>query len=327
MMKTKICLVLFFTMVFHLNVCQASSLEKPLSNHERILIDEVLESYFNDCSRSLVTIVPLKGGHSNTCLKLIVNGRSYALRIKGEDTPAKELLREIYAMQEAAKIGIAPKLLYVSTDHKAMLMEFIEGGTTNNHKAKKPENCLKIANAIRKAHSIAKNPFFEEDSNEGVMNVYKEIREFPGFKKNLDEAVELMWNYNTQLLEFESNKVNIHGELNCRNIFLKDKGAIFIDWESTYWEDPFSDLYYFAMRSAYDTQEEFMLLQNYLERPPTSKELERYELNKELIVMDDHSPIRELSYYMDLFSDQQDDDLSLAQYYYDLAKCCLNHAR
>lgn len=314
---------------------------------EYTVLDEVFENCFSGENKEEIVVTKLLGGHSNTCLLLEFDGRKHVLRIKDPATQQKALQREIYAMQEAASRGIAPQIQYISKDQTAILMEYIEGGTASLEQVKQPESCSKIAYSFRKAHAIPKNPYFEEDSNEAAAAVCQDLIGFPGFKKNLDEALELMWKLSARLQTYEYSKVCIHGELNPRNMFLMDDRAVFIDWEYAGWEDPFSDLCYFALRVNYTEKEEEMFLSYYLQREPTDSELERYSLvkkmnfaqlciyfhyfslkfNEDKVEMDDHSPVRELPYYMNLFSDNQMDYSALAQYYYDLAKCCLYLAR
>ncbi len=334
------CFALFF------GVDATATLESlPTCCHESL--NDVLSNYFPDVSRNEISITPLIGGHSNTCLKICTPTQCYVLRIKDKDASEKSLKRELFAMQEAANLGIAPQVFYVSPDNRAILMDFIEGDTATIAQMKLSENCARVADTLRKAHTIKKNPYFEEDSNETAANVYSAICENQKIRAQLDEALKLMWKYNEKLQKFNSCKVNIHGELNSRNIFITDKNVIFIDWEYTSWEDPFSDLSYLALRLDYDANQELLLLKSYLQHMPSADELERYYLTKKINFaqlciffhyfslkfnqdnkdLDDRVPLKNWSYYMSLFSDQPDDEQSLAQFYYDLARCCLNYAR
>lgn len=337
----------FLFQIFLLSTMYLTSEECKLSSHCEYLIDEVIDHYFADIPRNEITISNLPGGHSNTCLKITSNTNAYVLRIKDKETSEISLKRELYAMLEGANIGIAPPIRYVSKDLKAVLMDYIEANTITLKQAKDPKNCAEIANTIRKAHTIQKNPYVEESINDMAISVFLEIANTPKISAQLNEAKKLMWEHTKKLDAFKSCSVSTHGELNSRNIFLTNNGAIFIDWEYTGWEDPFFDLSYLSLRLDYDENDEKLLLENYLQYPPSSQDLERYYLTKKIHLaqlciyfnyfslkfnpdrkdLDDSTPQQNWSYYMTVFSDQQDDEEGLAQFYYDLAKICLNLAK
>lgn len=340
-------LIQFFLLSTTPLVSEELSIPGNLHSYCKEAIDEVINEYFRDTPRSEIIITPLLGGHSNTCLKITINTRNYVLRIKDKETSLTSLKRELYAMQEGMNIGIAPQIFYISKDLRAVLMDFVETNTATILQTKEPENCAKIANTIRQAHNTKKNPYVEESINEAAVAVFLELAQIPKISPQVNEAIELMWEYTKQLDEMDSDKVNIHGELNPRNIFLSNSGAIFIDWEYTGWEDPFFDLSYLALRLDYDAIDEKFLLESYLQRTPTFMDLERYYLTKKIHLsqlciyfnyfslkfnedqknLDESSPLKNWSYYMKIFSDQEDETVCLAQFYYDLAKVCLNSAK
>lgn len=318
-----------------------------LPPHCAPLIDEVVANFFPDTSRDQIEIAPLTGGNSNTSLKVTAPSGTYALRIKGDANTELSLKRELYAMTEAARIGIAPVVRFVSKDLKAMLMDYVDANTVMLMEAKEPANCAKIADTIRKAHSIARNPYVDETLNDPAMSVYHELINTPWIAAQLNEAKDLMWDYTRQLEAYESPKVNIHGELNSRNIFLTPNGALFIDWEYAGWEDPFFDLSYLAIRLAYTPEEERVLLENYLQHPAVQNEIDRYYLTKKIhlaqlciyfhgfsLIFNPERKVlsqtigqHDWLYYMKTFSDQEDDEEGLAQFYFDMAEFCLKMAK
>jgi thiamine kinase-like enzyme len=339
-------IIQFLLLSTSLGATTPSSTFGMLSPYCQKLLNTTLDGYFKNIPKDEITITPLKGGHSNTCLKISTNSKSYVLRIKDEENPANALKSELFMMQKAANQGIAPQVFYYSDDYKAILIDFIEGGTSTISQNKRPENIVKIADAMRKVHNIPTNPYFEKDAIEILEDVYLAIRQELKIQPQLDRALKLMWKYYDKFKEYYSPKVNIHGELNPRNIFITDKQAIFIDWEYTSVDDPFYDLSYLAIRHDYSPDEEKFLLEAYLEESPYQSELERYYLVKKITFcqlcvffhyfslkfntdkkdLDDTSPLKEWSYYMNLFSDEQDNESLLAQFYYDLARSCLKLA-
>lgn len=317
-----------------------------LSTNSQKYIDDVFLNYFDETLKTEATITELTGGNSNTSLLLKVKGKQYVLRIKDKDATIEWQQRELFAMQEAAKAGIAPQVLCFSKDYRAMLMDYIEGGTVTTAQTKQPENISKLAATVRKAHAIPKNPYFQESIIETAEKFYHEISQQVKNKKELSEALACMWELSDKIEKMNSEKVNIHGELNPRNIFITSQGVFFIDWEYTSWEDPFYDLSYIALFHGYDQKEEMLLLKAYLQKEPSTREVERYYLtkrsnfaqlsiifhyfslksNRDSVVIDAKAPLQPWENYMAVFSEQEA-DIQWPQFFYDLARCCLQQAK
>ncbi len=311
----------------------------------RAAFEDVIHNYFKDDDRLEMIVTPLAGGNSNDSFLIITNSRHYVLRVKDKDTSKKAMRRELFAMQEAANAGISPEVFYFSNDQKTMLMDYVKGGTATTAQTKEPENCIQIAHALRKAHAIKTNPHFEESATDTVAGVYAGIRHHQKIRPRLDEAMNLIHLHEKKLAKFDAAKVNIHGELNPRNLFITQNGIIFIDWEYTSWEDPFLDLSYVALFHDYSNEEELLLLDSYLQHPHTLAELERYFLTKKInfaelsvffhyfalklnldnLALDETTPLKDWSYYMAAFAERQG-EISSAQFFYDLARSALGYA-
>ncbi len=63
---------------------------------------------------------------------------------------------ELYAMKEAAKVGVAPPIHWISADGHSILMDYIPGGTLTIEYGKKPETIANVANSMRKVHGLQK---------------------------------------------------------------------------------------------------------------------------------------------------------------------------
>ena len=251
-------------------------------------------------------------------------------------------------MQQAASIGIAPNIYYISKDYTSALMEYIEADTLSLQEAKDPENIKKIARTLAQAHTMKPFPIRAKSSTEVATELYATLSLHCMLKPWLDQALELMQNCCEQLTHINAKKVTDHGDLNPRNIFLHGEQAIFIDWEYSGSEDPFMDIGYLALRLTSTPEEELLFLKAYLQRTPSEEEIKRYYLKKKLnyaqlvifffsfalrekesenCQLDSTATIRECSYYMNIYVNKQDRDISLAQYYFELAQACLIQAR
>ena len=309
-------------------------------------LKEVIDTYFKEYSIDQIDVNILPGGHSNTCLLITTRDTKYVLRIKKEKPSLRDLKRELFAMQEAESRFIAPHIYYVTGDCCAVLMEYIETNTLSLEQSRQPENIIKIAQALHTAHTIPPNPHFEVSGIATTQEVYQLICNEEQIKAPLNEAIALVHEYDEKLARMETYKVNIHGDLNPRNILLESDRAIFIDWEYTGWEDPFMDLSYLALRLDYNEQEEMLFLESYLQHIPSENEIERYYCAKKLnyaeltiyffyfslkwhqsgYSLDPNEPLQEWAYYVKEYMDKNESEISLAQYYYDMARCCLKNA-
>lgn len=247
-----------------------------LSMYHNEIVREVQEEYLGGIGYSCRILM---GGHSNTCLLLETENEAYVLRIK-DIGMSVEIDKELYAMKEGMKAGISPKIFYITKDKKGILMEYIRGehlcGETGREKIRE------LAKTLRLLHSTKKNPYVHETINETTLKVYEKIRDDDCIKDEVKEAINLMETY-TEQVELESvQKVNIHGDLNARNILSTHDKIILIDWEYAGWEIPFFDLSYLSLRLCYNQDEETQLLNYYLEREPLERDLRIYYLTKKI---------------------------------------------
>lgn len=266
--------------IFIFVLCLFLVLSARISFAEDFKAAEWLLSCFpEDCK---IAISPLSGGLSSTSLyKVEVDSRLYVLRIHHRKTLQDQ--REHFALVEAAKKGIAPNIVAISPGHEAIIIEYIHDKTISIEQAKAPEIIAKIAHALLAAHQIEGHEYPGETllskakrcadkvSNDGI-----------GTLEDIQGALQLLKRYRQELSAFSIPKVNVHGDLNPRNIFYSREKVLLIDWAESNREDPFYDLTYFALKHDYCKDEEHHLLTAYLMRVPTSEELERFNLQKKI---------------------------------------------
>ncbi len=243
-------------------------------------IDEAIQHCFPNIPESQVKVKILEGGYSaDQKYTLEFKDKKYVLKVYA-NSKNYDPKSELYMMQKAGDLGVGPKIIYIDKDSRYVVMEFIKGGTLSFDDTHLLENCIKIAQGIRKIHSIEKNPY----PNVQKLPLYTEAYYFLvskiGHNKNLDDCFKIMVDSYAALDKFQNPLVSIHGDLNPRNIFLTQKGAKFIDWSLTNWEDPFYDLAYFSMMTAYTPELEETLLETYLGRVPHMDEWKRFHIQK-----------------------------------------------
>lgn len=245
-------------------------------------IDDILSLCLPSFERNDLKFTILKGGLSGTLLyKIDSPKKSYVLRLNQEALANPQDTLELFSLVEASKKGISPAVHYISPNHKAVLMEFIDRPTITLEDAKVTENILKIADVIREAHRMSGHPSIGESLLSKALRCHEKVlNDGLGSKEEINHALLIINLACEQLNNMSCTKVNVHGDLNPRNIFLSDGKILLIDWAETTLEDPFYDLAYFSMKLDYSLNEEHQLLSSYLMRTSTPEELKRFHLLK-----------------------------------------------
>jgi hypothetical protein len=275
------------------------------------------------------TITPLTDGYSGTKHDLIecVTGK-FVWKIYPEGYAGSfQAKQELFSHKNAARLGLAPQIFWISSDERTLLIDFVEGELLTTAKAKEPATLIMIADCLRAVHSL---PAVKETPRE-LLSLYRFLKRQSQIPKELDEAIR-QWTPPPL-----GPKVTLHGDLNPRNIFLTKTGIQLIDWTETRLDDPFYYLSYFAFHHNYTDAEEHLLLETYLKRPVTEQELFRYQKIKQTtrleaaitLIFLAYSLAKNLvdqeilpsTYYAAKFADTRE-ELS-AQFFYDWGKSCL----
>lgn len=324
----------FLTVLFFSSFVQAEQTTPALQ--------AALEVCFPNISEKELLITELKGGLSHTFLyKIEAAGKAYVLRIHQSKELNDQDVLELSILLEAAKQNLSPRVVYVSPDHKAILMEFINSKTLMIEQANEAENVIKLAKTLKKMHQITGDHLMGEGLLSKAKRVHKKVLEDNiGSKKEIEHAYELIGKYSQMLSKYKYPTVRVHGDLNPRNIFLIADKVLFIDWAETTLEDPFYDLSYLSLKLAYNKDNEQLLLTHYLGREPLLIEWDRYTLHKKIhqafwsltnlylsdAMLKKHSEqqikannsLEKWDFYQKAFADGLE-ELS-AQYFYDLSR-------
>jgi thiamine kinase-like enzyme len=102
-----------------------------------------------------ISIQPLSGGLTNSNFKVIVDGKSFFIRVPGADTELLAINREneYRSSKSAEKAGVGPKVLFHLPEYNVMVLEFVEGITMSKDALNQPGMPTRMAQSIKRLHA------------------------------------------------------------------------------------------------------------------------------------------------------------------------------
>lgn len=322
-------------------VLLTSSLSAVDTFSERV--DFALKEYFPSAQAGNATVTEITIGLSSAKnYRIETEGQKYFLRLQDLTFPKNYLEHWLPTACQAGNAGIAPKIYWMAPDSSAVLMEHLDGKTLTVDQAKRPENIVKVAQALRKIHALPLNPsdmwpFFDE-----LEYMFGKLQEWKWTNREFEQAMADARKANLELAKRNYPHATVHNDLNARNIFLTKDGVRFVDWTETGIDDPYFDLAYYSISLNYTHTEDMVLLDSYCNGHSTQDERNHFALAKKISLMcfaillpyyshdwakeegielDLTKPIIEWSWYLNYYSDSRND--ITPQFFYDSGKSAL----
>ncbi len=100
---------------------------------------------------------PLSGGITNLNFKVDAGGKSYVIRLAGEDTEQLGIKRDVEYManRAAGQLGIAPDVVYFIEPEGYIVTRFIKGKRVPPEEITRPQNLMRVARKLRLFHRRA----------------------------------------------------------------------------------------------------------------------------------------------------------------------------
>jgi thiamine kinase-like enzyme len=216
-------------------------------------------------------ITPLGGGITNRNFRVdAAGGESFVLRIGGENTELLGINRhsEYAANQAAARIGIAPEVVYLIEPEGYLITRFVNGCLLPREEIGKPENIQRVVAALKQIHALP--------AILGTFSPFRTVEDYTAtarrygvaFPDNFDWLMARMREIEAAFLKDSFTPRPCHNDLLNEN-FLDDGNIRIIDWEYAGMGDVAFDLANFAVHHQLDDgQERFLLEQYYGEITP-----------------------------------------------------------
>ena len=230
-------------------------------------------------ARDLKT-TPLGGGITNQNFRVDVNGESFVLRIGGENTELLGINRqhERAANEAAARIGIAPEVVYFIAPEGYLVTRLVRGRPLPREEMGKPENIRRVAETLQRVHALPAIP--------GAFSPFRTIGDYTAiarrygvtFPDNFDWLMARLREIETAFLRDPFTPRPCHNDLLNEN-FLDDGNIRILDWEYAGMGDPAFDLANFAVHHEFTDEQDRFLLHCYFGEM-TSRRIARHKLMK-----------------------------------------------
>lgn len=220
----------------------------------------------------IIKFIPLVGGFSGSEVYLI-NDKFVLKQLKFYNRST------ITIQKQAAKLGIAPNIVYESPKDRVILMKFL------NNAAPVPRDqytVQRIANFLKILHQIhPKKAMIDID-------IFKKLKNTFEFLQHENLSQEIL-NKIIKILESKKNKYYkhtiCHNDLNPNNLLFENSKVIAVDWDTAGLNDYYYDLGTIAMWYINIPDVEKKLLQQYLGRMPKKRELEHLNVMRKIAMV------------------------------------------
>ena len=219
---------------------------------------------------------PLEGGITNRNYLVTLGGNRYVIRVPGKDTSLLGIDRsaERKANENAAAIGVAPRVVAQLDDPPCLVTEFVECREMTAEDLRVPETMSTVIGELRKVHDSGTELPTSFDSFR-VVEDYRETAASRGgeIPAAYEEAHEQAGRIESALSGPEHDPVPCHNDLLAGN-FLRGAERIWIvDLEYAGMGDRYFDLANFAINNELEVSQHPELLADYFAEEATARRL------------------------------------------------------
>jgi thiamine kinase-like enzyme len=209
---------------------------------------------------------PLEGGITNRNYLVVLSSGRYVIRVPGKDTSLLGIDRdaERKANENAAAIGVAPRVVAQLDDPPCLVTEFVECREMSAEDLREPETMSTVMAELRKIHDSGASLPTSFDSFR-VVEEYRETAASRGgeIPEAFDEAHGRARQIEAALSGPEHDPVPCHNDLLAGNFLRGSERIWIVDWEYAGMGDRYFDLANFAINNELSQSQHPELLADY----------------------------------------------------------------
>jgi len=219
---------------------------------------------------------PLEGGITNRNYLVTLGGNRYVIRVPGKDTSLLGIDRsaEREANENAAAIGVAPRVVAQLDDPPCLVTEFVECREMSPEDLREPETMKTVMGSLKAVHESGADLPTTFDSFR-VVEEYRETAAGRGgeIPSAFDEAHRQAREIEDALSGPEHEPVPCHNDLLAGNFLHGSERIWIVDWEYAGMGDRYFDLANFAINNELSEDQHPELLSDYFAEESTPRRL------------------------------------------------------
>jgi thiamine kinase-like enzyme len=219
---------------------------------------------------------PLEGGITNRNYLVALGGNRYVIRVPGKDTSLLGIDRdaERQANENAAAIGVAPRVVAQLDDPPCLVTEFVECREMTPEDLREPETMRTVIDELRRVHDSGADLPTSFDSFR-VVEEYRETAASRGgeIPAAYEEAYEQASRIEAVLSGPEHDPVPCHNDLLAGNFLRGSERIWIVDWEYAGMGDRYFDLANFAINNELTPEQHPDLLADYFGQDATPRQV------------------------------------------------------
>jgi thiamine kinase-like enzyme len=228
-----------------------------------------------------VEVQPIAQGLVSETYRVVRDGITYALKAAARP-PADfglDVAWEAQVLKRAGSLSLAPPLVYGDPQRDVVVSRWVVGRSWSPEEVKRAANIRKIAELLRRVHSLPVPQPPHVMSPRSWAQVYgAALTRQPRYA--VDTALQRAADSRLRDLEGlpAADGVVCHSDLHTMNLIEVDERLVLLDWEYAHIADPLWDLAGWSANNDFEAQTQRELLTNYLGCAPTSKQWQRLRL-------------------------------------------------
>jgi thiamine kinase-like enzyme len=219
---------------------------------------------------------PLEGGITNRNYLVTLGGNRYVIRVPGKDTDLLGIDRgaEREANENAASLGVAPRVVAQLEDPPCLVTEFVECEEMVPEDLRDPQTMKRVIGSLRTVHDSGAALPTSFDSFR-VVEEYKETAAGRGAEipAAYDDAHDQAREIEAAFSGPEHEPVPCHNDLLAGNFLRGPERIWIVDWEYAGMGDRYFDLANFAINNELTESQHSELLADYFSEEATPRRL------------------------------------------------------